>query len=56
MDMEDFKSFFFVLGVDVDELSGEMESARVTELVLLFDLRRQIDLSEDAFTDLNSID
>ena len=55
MDMEDFKSFCFVLGVDVDELPGEKKSARVRELILLFERRKQIDALEDAFTDFNSI-
>ena len=44
-----------VLGVDVDELPGEKKSARVRELILLFERRKQIDALEDAFNDFNSI-
>lgn len=56
MDMEDFKSFCFVLGVDVDELPGEKKSSRVRELILLFERREQIDALEAAFIDFNSAD
>ncbi len=57
-DMEDFKSFCFVLGVDVDELPGDKKSARVRELILLFERQGQIDALEEAFSDFrfNSID
>lgn len=56
MDMEDFKSFCFVLGVDVDELPGEKKSSRVRELILLFERRGRIDALEDAFIDFMKID
>ena len=53
MDMEDFKSFCFVLGVDVDELPGDRKSARVRELILLFERRKQIKTLEEAFSDFH---
>lgn len=56
MDMEDFKSFCFVLGVDVDELPGKKKSSLVRELILLFERRGKINTLEKAFTDFNEID
>jgi nucleoside phosphorylase len=54
MDMGEFKSFCFVLGVDIDELPGNRKSERVQELILLFERRNAIDSLEDAFTDFRS--
>ncbi|WP_369160484.1 hypothetical protein [Candidatus Thiodiazotropha sp. LNASS1] len=54
MDMENFKSFCFVLGVDVDELPGERKSARVRELILLFERKKQIAGLDEAFNEFNS--
>lgn len=54
LDMEDFKNFCFVLGVDVDELPGDKKSSRVRELILLFERKGKIDALENAFTDFNN--
>lgn len=41
-DMEEFRNLCFLLGVDLDELPGDRKSARVRELILLFERRRQL--------------
>jgi len=48
LDMEEFKNFCFLIGVDVDELPGDRKSARVRELILLFERRGQLRVLEDA--------
>jgi nucleoside phosphorylase len=47
-DVEEFKNLCFLLGVDVDELPGDRKSARVRELILLFERRRQVEVLEEA--------
>ena len=47
-DMEEFKNLCFLLGVDVDELSGDRKSARVRELILLFERRSSLEVLEEA--------
>jgi hypothetical protein len=54
VDMEDFKNFCFLLGVDIDELPGEKKSSRVRELILLFERRKQLSLLMPAFTEFRS--
>lgn len=56
VDMEDFKNFCFLLGVDIDELPGEKKSARVRELILLFERRNEIDLLLSAFKEFSAND
>jgi len=51
LDMEEFKNLCFLLGVDVDELPGDRKSARVRELILLFERRGQLKVLEDAVDD-----
>jgi nucleoside phosphorylase/tetratricopeptide (TPR) repeat protein len=60
VDMEEFKNFCFLIGVDFDELSGDRKSAYVRELILLFERRNKIDslldaVSEILLTDANKI-
>lgn len=43
LDMEEFKNFCFLLGVDVDELPGDRKSARARELILLFERRGKVE-------------
>jgi hypothetical protein len=43
LDMEEFKNFCFLLGVDVDELPGDRKSARARELILLFERKGKIE-------------
>ncbi len=47
-DMEEFKNLCFLLGVDVDELPGDRKSARVRELILLFERRQNLEVLEEA--------
>jgi nucleoside phosphorylase len=47
-DLEEFKNFCFLLGVDVDELPGDRKSSRVRELILFFERRKQIHILESA--------
>jgi nucleoside phosphorylase len=47
-DMEEFKNLCFLLGVDIDELPGDRKSARVRELILLFERRDNLNLLEEA--------
>ncbi len=47
-DLEEFKNLCFLLGVDVDELPGDRKSARVRELILLFERRHQLGVLEEA--------
>ena len=47
-DVEEFKNFCFLLGVDVDELPGDRKSSQVRELILLFERRRQLSVLESA--------
>jgi len=47
-DMEEFKNLCFLLGVDIDELPGDRKSARVRELILLFERRHTLDVLEEA--------
>lgn len=43
-DVEEFKNLCFLLGVDFDELPGDRKSARVRELILMFERKDQIDI------------
>lgn len=52
VDMEEFKNFCFLIGVDFDELSGDRKSAYARELILLFERRNKIDSLLDAVTEL----
>lgn len=56
VDMDDFKNFCFLLGVDVDELPGDKKSSRVRELILLFERRGEIDLLASAFSEFRAND
>jgi nucleoside phosphorylase len=47
-DVEEFKNLCFLLGVDIDELPGDRKSARVRELILLFERRHQLEVLEEA--------
>ncbi len=50
-DMEDLKSFCFLLGVDFDELPGQKKSSRITELILFFERKSELHLLESALND-----
>ncbi|MCG7850993.1 MAG: hypothetical protein MIO92_00565, partial [Methanosarcinaceae archaeon] len=52
VDMEEFKNFCFLIGVDFGELSGDRKSAYVRELILLFERRNKIDSLLDAVTEI----
>jgi nucleoside phosphorylase len=52
VDMEEFKNFCFLLGVDFDELSGDRKSAMIRELILLFERRGEIQVLESAMFDV----
>lgn len=43
LDNEDFKTFCFVIGVDVDDLPGDKKSAKVRELIKQFERRGKLD-------------
>jgi hypothetical protein len=47
-DMEEFKNLCFLLDVDIDEVPGDRKSARVRELILLFEGRGDLDVLEEA--------
>ncbi|MGX1411561.1 nucleoside phosphorylase [Bradyrhizobium elkanii] len=47
-DMEEFKNLCFLLGVDIDEIPGDRKSARVRELILLFERRDTLHVLEEA--------
>ncbi|MEY9406494.1 hypothetical protein ABH989_000960 [Bradyrhizobium ottawaense] len=46
--MEEFKNLCFLLGVDIDEIPGDRKSARVRELILLFERRDTLHVLEEA--------
>ncbi|NQU23517.1 MAG: 5'-methylthioadenosine/S-adenosylhomocysteine nucleosidase [Candidatus Nealsonbacteria bacterium] len=46
VNMDGFRDFCFLIGVDIDELPGDRKSARVRELILLFDRRGELDVLE----------
>jgi nucleoside phosphorylase len=52
VDMEEFKNLCFLIGVDIDELPGDRKSARIRELILLFERRNEIHVRESAVQDL----
>ncbi len=52
VDMEQFKNFCFLTGVDIDELPGDRKTARIRELILLFERRHEIHVLESAVQDL----
>lgn len=52
LDMEELKNLCFLTGVDIDELPGDRKSARVRELILLFERRGRVDLLEAAVADI----
>lgn len=52
VDMEEFKNFCFLIGVDVDELPGDRKSAQIRELILLFERRGKMHVLESAMTEL----
>lgn len=47
-DMEEFKNLCFLLGVDIDDIPGDRKSARVRELILLFERRDTLNVLEEA--------
>jgi hypothetical protein len=51
-DMEEFKNLCFFIGVDVDELPGDRKSSRVRELILLFERQGQLEVLQDATSDI----
>lgn len=52
VDMEEFRNFCFLLGVDFDELPGDRKSVMVRELILLFERRGEIQVLESAMVDV----
>lgn len=52
LDMEEFKDFCFLLGVDVDELPGDRKSARARELILLFERRGKVEELASSLRDM----
>jgi len=52
VDMEEFKSFCFLIGVDFDELPGDRKAARIRELILLFERRGEVHVLESAMVDV----
>jgi nucleoside phosphorylase len=46
LDMEEFKTFCFLLEIDVDEIPGDRKSSKVRELIRLFERRQKLDLLE----------
>jgi len=52
VDMEEFKNLCFLIGIDVDELPGDRKSARIRELILLFERRHEIHVLKSAVQDL----
>ncbi|MSM38684.1 MAG: hypothetical protein GJT30_03550 [Geobacter sp.] len=52
VDQEEFKNFCFLIGVDFDDLPGDRKSARVRELILLFERRGEIHVLESAIAEL----
>ncbi|MFI0608773.1 MAG: hypothetical protein ACH37Z_12905 [Anaerolineae bacterium] len=47
-DMEEFKNLCFLLNVDIDDLPGDRKSARIRELILLFERRKSLVILEEA--------
>jgi nucleoside phosphorylase len=47
-DMEEFKNLCFLLCLDINEIPGDRKSARVRELILLFERRNNLDMLEEA--------
>jgi hypothetical protein len=52
LDMEEFKNLCFFVGIDIDELPGDRKSARVRELILVFERRRQLSVLQDAIEEI----
>lgn len=52
VDLEEFKNFCFLIGVDFDELPGDRKSAHVRELIQLFERRGEINVLFDSVTEL----
>lgn len=52
VDLEEFKNFCFLLGVDFDKHSGKRKSAMIRELILLFERRGEIRVLESAMVDI----
>ena len=52
VDMEEFKNFCFLLGVEIDELPGDRKSSRVRELILLFERRNRVAVLDAAVDEL----
>lgn len=42
LDIEGFKTLCFILGVDIDEMPGNKKSAKVRELLMYFERRKQL--------------
>ena len=56
VDMEEFKNFCFLLGVEIDELPGDRKSSRVRELILLFERRNRVAVLDAAVDELINAD
>ena len=52
VDMEEFMNFCFLIGIEFDELPGDRKSARIRELILLFERRGEMHVLQSAVQDL----
>ncbi len=56
INMDEFKTLCFILGVDVDEIPGETKSAKVRELILWFKRRSRLSELETIWRDFRNED
>ena len=51
LDMEEFMTFCFLIGVEIEELGGGRKTTLIRELVLIFEQRQELDVLEHAVRD-----